>query len=98
MARDLIAAQLEELRSQGLYRCLRQVEGEQGPVIRLEGREVLNLSSNNYLGLANHPVLGAAAKVLGGAAKVLGGAAKVLGDAAKVLGDAAKVLGDAAKV
>ncbi len=62
MARDLIAAQLEELRSQGLYRCLRQVEGEQGPVICLDGREVLNLSSNNYLGLANHPVLGAAAK------------------------------------
>jgi 8-amino-7-oxononanoate synthase len=57
-----IAKELEEIRRQGLYRQLRHVEGEQGPTIILDGHEVLNLSSNNYLGLANHPALRAAAK------------------------------------
>lgn len=39
----------------GLRRALRRVEGDQGPRITVEGRSVLSLSSNNYLGLANHP-------------------------------------------
>lgn len=62
MFTKLIAAELQEIKRQGLYRQLRHVEGEQGPTISLDGQEVLNLSSNNYLGLANHPAIRAAAK------------------------------------
>ncbi len=62
MLAKFIAQELADIRRQGLYRRLRQVEGEQGPSILLEGQEVLNLSSNNYLGLANHPALAAAAR------------------------------------
>jgi glycine C-acetyltransferase/8-amino-7-oxononanoate synthase len=57
-----IADRLEELRDRGLYRRLRLVSGPQGPRVTLDGREVLLLCSNDYLGLANHPrVVGAAA-------------------------------------
>ena len=62
MSADFIGAELQELKRQGLYRRLRRVEGEQGPTLNLDGQEVLNFSSNNYLGLANHPALRAAAK------------------------------------
>jgi len=50
-----IADRLEELRDSGLYRRLRLVEGRQGPRITLDGRDVLLLCSNDYLGLAAHP-------------------------------------------
>ncbi|MDX1763616.1 MAG: 8-amino-7-oxononanoate synthase, partial [bacterium] len=53
--------ELDALRSQGLYRVLRPLEGGQGPRIRIDGREVISLASNDYLGLASHPVLTAAA-------------------------------------
>ncbi|CAB4917837.1 unannotated protein [freshwater metagenome] len=46
---------LEDLRDRGLYRRLRIVSGPQGPRIVLDGRPVLLLCSNNYLGLADHP-------------------------------------------
>ncbi len=59
---DFIQAELEKLKAQGLYRKLRLVEGAQGPTFILNGREVLNFCSNNYLGLADHPALAAAAK------------------------------------
>jgi 8-amino-7-oxononanoate synthase len=48
-----VAERLEELRESGLYRRLRLVEGPQGPRVTLDGREVLLLCSNNYLGLAD---------------------------------------------
>ncbi len=48
---------LDHLRQSGLYRFLKTVEGEQGPEIRYQGKTYLNFSSNNYLGLANHPLL-----------------------------------------
>lgn len=50
-----VAARLEELRECGLYRRLRLVESPQGPRVTLDGREVLLLCSNNYLGLADDP-------------------------------------------
>jgi len=62
MGANFVESELERLKEAGLYRKLRRVEGDQGPTLVLGGREVINFSSNNYLGLANHPALGAAAK------------------------------------
>jgi 8-amino-7-oxononanoate synthase len=50
-----ISERLDELRQAGLYRRLRMVSGPQGPRVLLDGREVLLMCSNNYLGLADHP-------------------------------------------
>jgi glycine C-acetyltransferase/8-amino-7-oxononanoate synthase len=50
-----IAERLEELERLGLSRRLRMVSGPQGPSVLLDGRPVLLLCSNNYLGLADHP-------------------------------------------
>ncbi len=49
--------ELTTLREQKLYQKLRVLETEQLPVARFDGREVINLSSNNYLGLTTHPKL-----------------------------------------
>lgn len=43
---------LQELRDQGLYNEIDAVEGPNGPMIKIKGKELINLSSNNYLGLA----------------------------------------------
>ncbi|MCM3636407.1 glycine C-acetyltransferase [Sporosarcina luteola] len=43
---------LQELRDQGLYNVIDPVEGPNGPVIKINGKDLINLSSNNYLGLA----------------------------------------------
>ena len=48
---------LEELKAKHLYFQLRLLEGEQKPVATFDAREVINLSSNNYLGLTTHPKL-----------------------------------------
>jgi 8-amino-7-oxononanoate synthase len=48
---------LAELRESGLHRRLSVVEGAQGPEVVLDGRPVLLLCSNNYLGLADHPAV-----------------------------------------
>jgi 8-amino-7-oxononanoate synthase len=50
-----LAERLEELRGRGLHRRMRVVSGPQGPRVLLDGRPVLLLCSNNYLGLADHP-------------------------------------------
>jgi len=50
-----IQARLDELKSLGLRRRTRLVSGPQGPHVLLDGRPVLLLCSNNYLGLADHP-------------------------------------------
>ena len=50
-----VGDRLEELRAAGLHRRLRLIDGPQGPRVTLDGREVLLLCSNNYLGLADHP-------------------------------------------
>jgi len=44
---------LTELKEQGLYNTIQPLESPNGPVIKIQGREFVNLSSNNYLGLAN---------------------------------------------
>jgi 8-amino-7-oxononanoate synthase len=48
---------LEALREQGLYRELRRIASPQSPHITVEGKTLLNFSSNDYLGLANEPSL-----------------------------------------
>jgi glycine C-acetyltransferase/8-amino-7-oxononanoate synthase len=50
-----IAARLAELEQLGLGRRLRMVSGPQGATVLLDGKPVLLLCSNNYLGLADHP-------------------------------------------
>jgi glycine C-acetyltransferase len=52
---------LEDLKSKHLYFHLKVLEGEQKPVAVFDGKEVINLSSNNYLGLTTHPKLRRAA-------------------------------------
>ena len=53
--------ELNELRRQGLYRPLRVLDGEQAAHTSIDRRDVVNLSSNNYLGLTTHPTLRARA-------------------------------------
>jgi glycine C-acetyltransferase/8-amino-7-oxononanoate synthase len=48
---------LEQLAAQNMLRTLREIESAQGPRVRIDGRDLLLLCSNNYLGLANHPAL-----------------------------------------
>lgn len=47
--------ELEELNQKSLLRTLRRINSAQGPRVKIDGREIILLSSNNYLGLANHP-------------------------------------------
>ncbi|HEX7878578.1 MAG TPA: glycine C-acetyltransferase [Candidatus Eisenbacteria bacterium] len=54
---DFIDAELERLKSEGLYNQIRTIGSAQGAWIEIDGRRVLNLCSNNYLGLANDPRL-----------------------------------------
>ncbi len=56
-----IQQELDSLRHRGLYRSMRLVEGAQKGRVVVDGREVLLLCSNNYLGLADHPRLKEAA-------------------------------------
>jgi glycine C-acetyltransferase len=54
---DFITQELASLREQGLYMEIRVVDSPQGAWITVDGRKVLNLCSNDYLGFANHEVL-----------------------------------------
>jgi glycine C-acetyltransferase len=56
-----LGSELDTLKQQGLYRHLRILEGEQRPTTTFDHRQVVNLSSNNYLGLTTHPRLREAA-------------------------------------
>jgi 8-amino-7-oxononanoate synthase len=62
MSTGFINAELQKIKDAGLYRSLRRVEADQDATLILDGREVINFSSNNYLGIANHPALAEAAK------------------------------------
>jgi len=52
-----LTAVLDELKAKGTHFKLRVLDDQQAPVCHYDGREVVNLASNNYLGLANHPML-----------------------------------------
>jgi 8-amino-7-oxononanoate synthase len=52
-----IQQELERIRGRGLYRSTRVISGQQGPRVEMNGRDVLMLCSNNYLGLADSPAL-----------------------------------------
>jgi glycine C-acetyltransferase len=54
---SFLATDLDSLRQQGLYRSLRILDGRQEATSSFDGRRVVNLSSNNYLGLTTHPAL-----------------------------------------
>ncbi len=56
-----LTGQLDALRAAGSFQRLRVLESACDPVSRFDGHEVINLASNNYLGLANHPKLREAA-------------------------------------
>ena len=60
--RDELQATLAEIRDAGLFKDERELSSPQAARVRANGREVLNFCANNYLGLADHPALVAAAK------------------------------------
>ncbi len=59
---DWITQELDGLRQAGLYNTIRTIGSPQGAWLVVDGKKVLNFCSNNYLGLANHPNLVAAAQ------------------------------------
>ena len=60
--RELLRTQLDDLKAKGLYKRERLIQSPQGTAITVNGREVVNFCANNYLGLANHPEIVAAAR------------------------------------
>jgi glycine C-acetyltransferase len=61
-ALEFVVQELETLKQEGLFVNIRTLESPQGAWIVVDGRKVLNLCSNNYLGFCNDPVLKEAAK------------------------------------
>ncbi|HET6340658.1 MAG TPA: glycine C-acetyltransferase [Gemmatimonadota bacterium] len=59
---DGLEQELDDLREAGTYKVEHELEGPQGPRVTVEGRSVVMLTSNNYLGLADHPRIVAAAR------------------------------------
>src|ERR671913_190623 len=57
-----LSAELEEIRSNGLFKTERIIESPQGAEITVNGKKVLNFCANNYLGLSSHPKVVEAAK------------------------------------
>ena len=60
--RDQLATELEQLKAEGLYKAESVITTPQAATIGVDGRDVLNLCANNYLGLADHPEMIRAAK------------------------------------
>src|ERR1700678_4449498 len=56
-----LTAELDDLRKRGTFFKLRELDDQQAPVCTYDGKHVINLASNNYLGLCNHPKLEEAA-------------------------------------
>ena len=59
---DWIQKELKNLKEAGLFNRIRVLGSPQGAWLEVDGKKALNFCSNNYLGLANHPKLVAAAK------------------------------------
>ncbi len=59
---DWLTQEIDGLKDQGLYNRIRTIGSAQGARLIVDGKDVLNFCSNNYLGLANHPKLIEAAK------------------------------------
>ena len=57
-----IAGELEDIRDSGLFKTERIIESPQGPQIRVNGKQVINLCANNYLGLSSDPKVMEAAR------------------------------------
>ncbi len=79
-----LSDQIEELKKKGTHFRLRVLEDAQAPVCTYDGRRVINLASNNYLGLCNHPKLREAAEkavrelgVGSGAVRTIAGTMKI---------------------
>jgi glycine C-acetyltransferase len=89
---DFVEAALAEADQTGLRRRAREIEGSQGPRLTVDGRSVLSLCSNNYLGFANHPLLLAALRrsleedgLGSGASRLISGSMRAHRDAEAVL-------------
>ncbi|MGE5190349.1 MAG: 8-amino-7-oxononanoate synthase [Gemmatimonadota bacterium] len=78
-ALSYIPGEIAALRDKGRYRFLRRVATPQDAAIVMEGRELLNFSSNNYLGLANHPEVVAALAEYAARYGVGSGASRLIG-------------------
>ena len=59
---DFLGQETERLREQGLFKTERVMTSPQGSWVEANGKRVINLCANNYLGLSNHPELVAAAQ------------------------------------
>jgi 8-amino-7-oxononanoate synthase len=59
---DYLGRELEDLKRAGLYRAVRTIDKTDGRYVEINGQKLLNFCSNNYLGLANHPKVIAAAR------------------------------------
>ncbi|HET6595556.1 MAG TPA: glycine C-acetyltransferase [Anaerolineales bacterium] len=59
---DWLTQEIDSLKEQGLYNRIRTIGSAQGAWLTVDGKNVLNFCSNNYLGLANHPKIVEAAK------------------------------------
>ncbi|HEX9288882.1 MAG TPA: aminotransferase class I/II-fold pyridoxal phosphate-dependent enzyme, partial [Anaeromyxobacteraceae bacterium] len=61
-AREVFRRQLDEIRAAGTFKEERVLASPQGPVVRVNDRDVLNFCANNYLGLSSHPAVLAGAR------------------------------------
>ncbi len=91
---NFLKENLNDLKSKGLYNVINTLEGANGPIIKIDGKELVNLSSNNYLGLATHPrMIDAAIKatnvygVGAGAVRTINGTLKIHDELEKKLAE-----------
>jgi glycine C-acetyltransferase len=60
---QFLSSNIEDLKTNGLYNVIDTLQGANGPVIRIDGKSLINMSSNNYLGLAtDHRLIAASVK------------------------------------
>lgn len=59
---EFLKAELDKMKENKTWQQMKQIETKQGPSVEVKGENVIQLSSNNYLGLTSHPRLVEAAK------------------------------------